>query len=344
MNSAIKRNNHKENEVQIRPLLSQKRLVQILGALWLIDGLLQLQPQMFTMNMVNGIMLPIIQAQPSLIATSLNWIVAVTTDNLTLVNLIIAVVQITMGTCLLVGSRTYPASRLVKGAVIVSFFWAFIVWYGGEGMSLLLTGQASILTGAPGAVLLYPLLGLVIYPRRAVEGQEPGKEPTGILSRQQLLWGLAAFWFFASLLQLQPFWWQPNQISQAIGAMSGQGGLDYLFVDPVLNWLSNSTGHAETVLNVALIILFAALGAGLLLVKNERLRPLLIVSIVISFIVWWGAEAFGMIFTGMATDFNSGLLLIVMALACWPRVQLALPARRPQAAENTPSEHSALTV
>ncbi|HVB62362.1 MAG TPA: hypothetical protein VNE61_14295, partial [Ktedonobacteraceae bacterium] len=94
MNSAIKRNNHKENEVQIRPLLSQKRLVQILGALWLIDGLLQLQPQMFTMNMVNGIMLPIIQAQPSLIATSLNWIVAVTTDNLTLVNLIIAVVQI----------------------------------------------------------------------------------------------------------------------------------------------------------------------------------------------------------------------------------------------------------
>lgn len=49
-----------------------------------------------------------------------------------------------------------------------------------------------------------------------------------------------------------------------------------------------------------------------------------VVSIVISFIVWWRAEGFGMIFTGMATDFNSGLLLIIMALACWPRIQRAL--------------------
>jgi hypothetical protein len=334
-------------------LLSQKRLVQILGALWLIDGLLQLQPQMFTMNMVNGVMVPLVQAQPSLIATSLNRITAVTTDNLTLVNLIIAVVQIGMGVCLLVGSRSYPASRLAKGAVIVSIFWALIVWYGGEGMSLLLTGQASILTGAPGAVLLYPLLGLVIYPRRTAEAQKPGKEPAGILSRHQLRWGLAAFWFFAALLQLQPYWWQPEQISQAIGAMSGQGGLDSLFVDPVLNWLSSSTSHAEIVLNVVLIVLCAALGAGLLFVKNERLRPLLVVSIVISFIIWWGAEAFGMIFTGMATDFNSGLLLIVMAMACWPRRQRVLAARsRPaqerlprfQAGERTASERSTQTA
>jgi hypothetical protein len=37
-------------------LLSRKALQRVLGALWLIDGLLQLQPQMFTMNMVNGVM------------------------------------------------------------------------------------------------------------------------------------------------------------------------------------------------------------------------------------------------------------------------------------------------
>ena len=39
-------------------LLSRKALQRVLGVLWLIDGLLQLQPQMFTMNMVNGIMKP----------------------------------------------------------------------------------------------------------------------------------------------------------------------------------------------------------------------------------------------------------------------------------------------
>jgi hypothetical protein len=31
------------------------------------------------------------------------------------------------------------------------------------------------------------------------------------------------------------------------------------------------------------------------------------------------AQALGGIFTSMATDFNSGLLLVVMALACWPK-------------------------
>lgn len=322
-------------------LLSQKRLLQILGVLWLIDGLLQLQPHMFTMDMVNGVMLPNVQAQPAPIASSLNWIIAVTVNNLTLVNLLIAIVQIIIGTCLLVGSRRYPASSLVKGAIAVSMIWALIVWYGGEGMSLLLTGKASILTGAPGAVLLYPLLGLVIYPRK---GQEEEREPLGILTRQQLRWGLAAFWFFAALLQLQPYWWQTGQISQAVGGMAGQGGLDSFLVDPVVNALSNVTANAEIPLNIILIVIFAGLGAGLLLAKNERVRPLLVASIVVSFIVWWGAEGFGMIFSGMATDFNSGLLLIVMALACWPRASHAPAERRPQEREKAPSERTPQTV
>ena len=53
----------------------------------------------------------------------------------------------------------------------------------------------------------------------------------------------------------------------------------------------------------------------------------LIASIVASVVFWYGAEAFGMILTGMATDFNSGLLVVVMALACWPKVQTLRVAR-----------------
>jgi hypothetical protein len=62
-------------------------------------------------------------------------------------------------------------------------------------------------------------------------------------------------------------------------------------------------------------------------VKQDRVRPLLVASIVVSVLLWWGAEGFGMIFTGMATDFNSGLLLVVMALACWPRAYSLHAAR-----------------
>jgi hypothetical protein len=304
-------------------LLSKQLLRRILGALWLIDGLLQLQPQMFTMNMVNGVMLPIVESQPAPIAASLHWIIAVTTQNLVLINLLIAIVQIVLGILLLAG-------LWVRGTVIASIIWALIVWYAGEGMSMLLTGQAGILTGAPGAVLLYPLLGLLIYPKASSsQGSEEQADEDTLLSQAHFRWFLAGFWIFSALLQMQPYWWQDGQISQTISGMEGQGGLNGFLVDPILNGLATLTAHIEVPLNIALIVIFLVLGAGLAVVKEDRLRPFLIASIVVSFIIWWGAQGFGMIFTGMATDFNSGLLIIVMALACWPKAAwLQAPQKR----------------
>ncbi len=47
----------------------------------------------------------------------------------------------------------------VRAAVIASIIWALIVWYGGEGMSMLFTGQAGFLTGAPGGCAALPTPG-----------------------------------------------------------------------------------------------------------------------------------------------------------------------------------------
>jgi hypothetical protein len=300
-------------------LLSRKTLQRILGVLWLIDGLLQLQPLMFTGNMINSIMKPMLQGQPGIFEPSLQFIVTQTTLHLTAANIVVAIVQILLGLGFLLLS-----DRWIKEVVIVSIVWAFIVWYGGEGMSMLLTGNASILTGAPGAVLLYPLLGLAVYPRKksAARSQEATRKvgDDGLLSRGLLRYILSGFWFFAALLQLQPNWWQPGQISQAIGAMVGQGGLNAVLVDPVLQHISDATANIEVPLNIALIVVFLALGIGLAVVKEEHVRPFLTASIVVSVLIWYVSEAFGMILTGMATDFNSGLLVVLMALACWPKV------------------------
>ncbi len=314
-------------------LISRKRLTQLLGLLWLIDGLLQFQPQMFTMNMVNGIMKPMLNGQPGAIETSLNWIVQVTTQNLTLVNLTIGIVQVLIGISLISG-------RGVKVVLLASIVWSFIVWYGGEGMSMLLTGQASALTGAPGAVLIYALLALVVYPFTPTTNPDEG----GILSRKQLRWALAIFWILMALLQAQPYWWQQSQISQGITVMVGQGGLNSVFVDPFLQWLSNITSSIEIPLNAALIVIFLALGVALFFVDNRHVRPVLVASIVVSLIIWYGAEAFGMIFTGMATDFNSGLLLVVMALACWPLASARVSQRRKYTSEVREAQRTAQTV
>jgi len=300
-------------------LLSQQRLRQILGAIWLIDGLLQLQPQMFTMNMINGVMVPMTQGQPGIIGQNLRWITQVSTENLTLLNIVIALVQCGIGILLLTGVY-------VRGAIIASAVWAFIVWYGGEGMSMLLTGQAGVLTGAPGAVLLYPLIGFAVYPRDDDSNHLTMKDYTGLLSRRQLRLAFGALWLFFALLQFQPFWWEHGQIQQAITGMVGMGGWNTQLIDPSLSGLASRLGGAEAAPNIILILACAATGTGLLIAGERTVVPILAASVVVSVVMWWFAQAIGGILSGMATDFNSGLLLVVIALGCWPARERIGPA------------------
>ena len=292
--------------------LSQQRLQQILGALWLIDGLLQVQ-QMFTPYLVYGIVMPALQNQPAPVAASLQWLIGVTQPNLLLVNLLIAGVELAIGLSLLFG-------RWTRASLIASVACALIAWYGSEGMGLLLTGGASILIGAPGAFLLYALLGLATYPRRTARDTDE----RGLLTRVWLRWILAGLWCLAGLLQLQPSWWVPGEISGSIGVMQGGGGLNSVLVDPVLRALSSFTSPApvEAPLNGILIILFLGLGIAIAAARGRWLRPWLVSSIAVSLVVWWGCEALGNTLTGMTTDVNTGPLFILTALACWPRTPL----------------------
>ncbi|HEU5377572.1 MAG TPA: hypothetical protein VFV38_19285 [Ktedonobacteraceae bacterium] len=295
-------------------LFSQKLLRRILGVLWLIDAIFQVQPQMFTSNMIDNVLLPTLSSQPGPVAASLHMIVLTISSHLLFFNLLIAIVQAEIGLFLLAGFW-------VRGTVILSIVWSLIVWYGGEGMNMLLTGQASILTGAPGAVLLYPLLGLLIYPRKAAGAKsDTDNGASSLLPQKHFYKVLAGFWIFAGLLQLQPYWWQPGQISQSIGDMVAMGGFDSVLVDPVLHPISVLAVNLEIPLNIILILLFLGLGIGLLMNRSHWLRPLLITSLLLSFLIWWIAQGFGAIFTGMATDFNSGLLLMLMTLVSWPRL------------------------
>ena len=188
---------------------------------------------------------------------------------------------------------------------------------------MLLTGQASVLTGAPGSVLFYALLALVLLPRTS-RGVDKNTF-RGILSRHQLKLILGGFWIFAALLQLQPYWWQAKQISQQVSALASSGTLSSVILNPSLNWFSNLTANGEVVWNIAYIVVFAVLGVGILLSKASTIRPWLIATIVVSLVLWWFNQALGMTLTGMATDPNSAPLVILVALACWPVLESRQP-------------------
>jgi hypothetical protein len=297
-------------------LLSAKALRRVLGALWLIDGFLKLQPYMFTNRMIPFVLLPRIPGQPGPVAVSLQEIAMLVNQHLTAADLLFAIIEIEIGLFLLV-------NLWVRETIIVSVVWSLLVWYAGEGMGLLLTGQASAMIDAPGAVLFYALLGLLVYPR-ATSPQEArdGKERIGLLSRTQARWVLGGFWIFAALLQLQPHWWQPGSFADAVSDGLLTGGLDGTLIDPLIRPLAsfaNATAALEVPENALLILAFLGLGIALIVARPALLRRWLGISMVFSFLMWWGMQGFAALFSGLATDFESGPLLIILALACWPK-------------------------
>jgi hypothetical protein len=292
-------------------LISRRLLRQILGAIWLADGLFQMQPYMFTNNLVTGVLQPVAQGQPGPIAAVLQWLITFTAQHIILVNTVTALIQVALGVFLLTG-------WFVRTTLLASVVWSLIVWIGGEGLGMLLTGQASALTGAPGAVLLYGILALVAYPKRGV-----GHEAR--IPRRHFQWFLGGFWALAALLQLQSPWWQPQQISQTIAGNEAPGTPSGTLFDSSLAWLAGLTSNIEVPLNIAIIVIALALAVGLFVVPREYLRPLLAVSLVASLLIWFATEGFGLILTGTATDFNSGLLITVMAVVCWPTMQASVP-------------------
>ena len=121
-----------------------------LGGLWLFDGLLQMQPYMFTMNLITQILRPIAAGQPWWLTRLIDWSIALVTPHLSLFNWSIVLLQITIGLSLWSGRRS-----LVTAGLWLSIAWGLAVWVFGEGIGGLLTGSPTFLSGAPGSVLLY---------------------------------------------------------------------------------------------------------------------------------------------------------------------------------------------
>ena len=76
--------------------------------------------------------------------------------------------------------------------------WALGVWWLGEGLGSVLTGTASPVNGAPGAVILYALLAVLLWPAATdcaapfVAGQAIGGPAARVL--WLILWGSLAAW------------------------------------------------------------------------------------------------------------------------------------------------------
>jgi hypothetical protein len=296
------------------------RLVAIvLGAIWVVDGLLQLQPSMFRRSFATDTLGGTSQGQPWWVFHSVTHVAHDLAPHIAEWNVLFAVTQLAIGACLL-------ANRAVKPALAASIGWSVLVWWLGEAFGGIFGGSASLVTGAPGAVLVYGLLALLVWPREhGVAGTQVGPEAAESIVGA---WGGRAMWSVlwvgSAVLQLLPANRSNGSINSAIsGAGSGE--------PHVLASLSNGAAHLIGTHGIGaaviLAVVEAAIGVGVLWRKPN---VVLAAGIALSLVFWVVGQDLGGILTGSGTDPNTGPLFVLLALTLWqgvPRLATA-PARR----------------
>ena len=307
--------------------LDARRMLQLgLAAIWLLDGVLQYQPVMFTKAF--GQMIGATSSgNPGVVAHPINWNATLVEHHLVLLNAIFATIQLLLG----LGIAWRPTVRVALAASVV---WSLGVWWFGEGLGGVLNGTADPVTGAPGAVIIYALLAVLLWPAdRLVASGAPapfvaaravGAQPARAL--WLILWGSLAYFALAPANRA------PQALRDMIAAMAaGEPG-----------WLAALDKHsaalvahqgltASIVLAVALVIV--AVGVYL---PPPLAGATLILAIAIAAAIWVVGEAFGAILAGGATDPNSGPLLALLALAYWPLATAAVPRADRSPADGRP--------
>jgi hypothetical protein len=266
----------------------------VLGLIWLLDAGLQFQSFMYSLGFV-AMLREMSAGQPHWLAASVDWGANLAGRNLTVYNTLFALVQAALGFGLLYRPTVRPA-------LLGTFAWSLIVWWFGESFGMLLMNGAQPLTGAPGGVLLYALIGLVIWPGR--RGGLIG------IRGARIMW--ASLWLVCAYLWLLE------------ASAAGNATRDMINAAPSgMSWLSSmQDGFAKAAAGHGLLIalVLAALSAAIALGVgfNRGARLLLVVSIVLQLLYWLVGQGLGGIFQGGATDPNAAPLFILLACTLLP--------------------------
>jgi hypothetical protein len=283
-----------------------------LGSIWTLDGLLQFQPYFFTQNFLSETIGSMASGQPGPIHWTIVTALQIATPYRVEFNVMFALTQLAIGAGLIAGGRW------VKPALVVSFGWSFIVWWFGEGLGVIPNGMASPLTGAPGAVLIYALIGVIVWPAEEAPGISVASG--GILGDHyaRLVWGI--LWLFLGLSMVQLV----NRDADAMrstfaSAASSSPGPFAGFNSSLASMLAGRGTGPGVILAVLLAVI------GIAVYFNWRRNVFLLAGVVLAIFIWITAQSFGGMFTGQGSDPNSSPLLVLLALTLWvdPHPQLS---------------------
>jgi hypothetical protein len=297
-----------------------RRWLQLgLAALWVLDGVLQYQSFMFT-KAFGQMLAGSADGNPALVADSVRWAAGIIERSPATTNAAFATIQLALG----LGIAWRPAVRV---ALAGSVAWSAAVWWFGEGLGGVLNGSASPVNGAPGAVILYALLAVLIWPA----GGAPARDRPGPFVAARPLGAAAARGLWVVL------WGSLAYFSVTAASRTAQGLHDMItgMADGEPGWLAAvDRGAAGAVArhglpaSIALAAVLAAIAAGIFL-PAPGVRVTVVLAVAAALVIWLVGQDLGEVLAGNATDVNSGPLLALIALAYWPlRTHPGPPRRR----------------
>jgi hypothetical protein len=275
-----------------------RRGLQIgLGLIWLLDGGLQFQSYFYSHGFTSGLG-EMAAGQPGWLSDSITWAANLAGQDLGVWNTLFALAQVFIG----LGLLWRPT---VKPALAASFLWVLTVWWFGEAFGMLFANMAEPLTGAPGAVLLYALVGVLVWPSDRVAGLLDARGA-------RTMW--AILWFGMAWLWLGPAGSGADSTANVLEA--GGSGIGPL--TSVQHWIAEGAAGNGLVIAVVFASLSVAIALGV--ATDHWAKPLLWFSIAMNLALWVIGQGVGEIFAGGATDPNAGPLFILLALAMLPTV------------------------
>jgi hypothetical protein len=271
----------------------------VLGLIWLLDGGLQFQSFMYGNGFIQSLTSGA-AGQPGWLHDSVLWGAHTAQHDLAFWNTLFALTQVAIGLGLL-------HRRTVGSALVLSFFWSLVVWWFGEAFGMLFMKMAQPLTGAPGGVILYAVVGLIVWPNDRAGGL------LGIRGAR-LAWG--ALWLLMAWLWLEAPSSSANATSAAIKA--APSGMSWL--STVQQWAASATKGDG--LPIALVLAAASLAIAAAMVADWHPKPFLALSVGLSLAYWALGQGLGGIFQGGATDPNAGPLFVLLAYVLYALVDL----------------------
>lgn len=278
--------------------VARQWLVYGLGILWLLDGFLQLQPLMVT-RFIGGFLAPLISGQPAPVTWLINIGIKVWSLSPVVWNDGAAFIQIGIGLGLLLG---HP-ERGQRRALWTSLVWGLIVWIAGEGLGGIFAG-GGWLTGAPGSVLLYMVIALVLL------------APITWWNRPSVnswwRWAMVALFMLEALWQAWPAagWWSAS-VSKGYLLSMAEMPQPQIFSSPIYAW-ATMVGHHPALWNG--IITAGLVATAVMWVFWSTNRWVWGATMLWVFLAWWLGQDFGVL-GGMGTDPNSGAVLILGLLS-----------------------------